>query len=83
EFCHPYWPASDPDAERRGESVARYGGDDPMPAIRVQWQHKSRKDPANLDARGVPVFAPPKYGSERTLVIPPFLAELLERHLES
>ncbi|MBQ1164792.1 integrase, partial [Streptomyces sp. A73] len=21
EFCHPYWPASDPDAERRGESV--------------------------------------------------------------
>ncbi|MBQ1163809.1 integrase, partial [Streptomyces sp. A73] len=62
EFCHPYWPASDPDAERRGERVARYGGDDPMPAIRVQWQHKYRKDPANLDARGVPVFAPPKYG---------------------
>ncbi|MBQ1166090.1 integrase, partial [Streptomyces sp. A73] len=54
-----------------------------MPAIRVQWQHKYRKDPANLDARGVPVFAPPKYGSERTLVIPPVLAELLERHLES
>ncbi|MBQ1163673.1 hypothetical protein KBZ21_37375, partial [Streptomyces sp. A73] len=31
----------------------------------------------------MPVFAPPKYGSERTLVIPPCLAELLERHLES
>lgn len=75
EFCHPFWPASDPDIERCAESMTRYGGSDPMPALRVQWQHQREKGELKL--------FPPKYESDRNLVIPPFLAELLEMLLAS
>lgn len=70
EFCHPYWPASDPDQERRQEAMERYGGPDPIPSLRVQWQHQREHGELKL--------FPPKYESDRNLVIPPFLAELLE-----
>ncbi len=75
EFCHPFWPASDPDMERCEESMTRYGGPSPMPALRVQWQHQREKGELKL--------FPPKYESDRNLVIPPFLAELLEMLLAS
>lgn len=83
EFVGPNWPACDPDRERREESLERYCGKDPLPVMRVQWQHKYVKDPLNPDAPGVPTLALPKYGSERTLVIPPFLAALHEELLAS
>lgn len=79
EYCYPSWPASDPqedpdEADRYAEDRERYGkGGDLMPAIRVERQ-------AQRTARvkkGVEFF-PPKYGSQRTLVIPPFLALMLE-----
>lgn len=70
EFCHPAWPMGDPDEERREESLARYRGEQPMPAIRVQHQHQWKDSVLTL--------LPPKYESYRTLVIPPFLGELLE-----
>lgn len=70
EYCHPYWPASDPDEERRDECVERYAGDSPMPAIRVEQQHQWEY--------GKLALLPPKYESHRNLVIPVFLAELLE-----
>ncbi|MFF1650198.1 tyrosine-type recombinase/integrase [Streptomyces sp. NPDC058240] len=81
EYCYPAWPASDPrtdpdEVERYDEDVERYGkGEGLMPAIRVerQVQHKDGK---------LQFFAP-KYGSYRALVIPPFLAEMLEKLLES
>ncbi|WP_063827491.1 hypothetical protein [Streptomyces qaidamensis] len=81
-YSHPFWPASDPlndpaerdREERHEEDLERYGPD-LMPAIRVQWQHQ-RED-------GVLKPFPPKYESRRTLVIPPFLAELLELLLAS
>jgi len=80
EYCHPLWPASDPrhdpDEEvRYEEDVERYAGDEPMPALRVEWQHQ-RED-------GKLKLFPPKYESRRTLVVPPFLAELLEMLLAS
>ncbi|ELP66069.1 integrase [Streptomyces turgidiscabies] len=79
EYCHPNWPASDPlddpdeeDREdRHAEDLERYGPD-LMPAIRVQWQHQ------RLEGTGKPGLYVPKYESRRTLVVPPFLAELLE-----
>jgi integrase len=79
EYSYPTWPASDlrPDpAEevRYDEDLERYGqGEKLMPAVRVerQVQHKD----------GRLQFFPPKYGSARTLVIPPFLAEMLEKLL--
>ena len=81
EYCYPNWPASDPrpdpeEEERYKEDMERYGkGDDVMPAIRVerQVQHLKREL----------LFLPPKYDSKRTLVIPPFLAEMLENLLAS
>lgn len=76
-YAHPAWPASDPlddpeetdRVERHAEDVERYG---PalMPAVRVQWQHQREGGELRL--------FPPKYESRRSLVIPPFLAELLE-----
>ncbi|MFD7660995.1 integrase [Streptomyces sp. NPDC059788] len=75
EFCHPAWPDADPDAERRVESLGRYAGERRMPVIRVQWQHQREE--------GEPKLFPPKYESYRDLVIPPFLAELLELLLAS
>ncbi|MDH2390134.1 integrase [Streptomyces sp. HNM0663] len=79
EYCHPNWPASDPlddeeeedREERHEEDMDRYGPDE-MPAIRVQWQHQRK------EGVGKPGLYPPKYESRRTLVVPRFLAELLE-----
>lgn len=75
EFCHPAWPASDPDVERRTDALNRYAGGKGMPAVRVQWQHQREG--------GVLKLFPPKYESYRDLVIPRFLAELLELLLAS
>jgi integrase len=80
EYCHPAWPAADPridpDEEvRYEEDMERYAGDHPMPAIRVEWQHQ-RED-------GALKLFPPKYESRRTLVVPAFLAELLEMLLKA
>jgi integrase len=80
EYCPPNWPASDPRHEpaeeaRYEEDMERYAGDDPMPAIRVEWQHQWKDSVLSL--------LPPKYESRRTLVVPPFLAELLEMLLDS
>lgn len=82
DYCHPYWPASDPlddpreedRIERHAEDVERYGPE-LTPAVRVQWQHQRDED-------GLKLF-PPKYESRRTLVLPQFLAELLEMLLAS
>ncbi|MGW3594944.1 tyrosine-type recombinase/integrase [Streptomyces sp. NPDC005167] len=81
EFVGPNWPECDEDKKRREKALKRYCGDDPLPVIRVQWQHKYEKDPEHPDEKGVPVLALPKYGSERSLVIPPFLAALHEELL--
>ncbi|MGY0062749.1 tyrosine-type recombinase/integrase [Streptomyces sp. LZ34] len=67
-FAYPAWPASDPDRERRLESLERYAGVEPMPAVRVQYQHQW--------VEGAKVLTDPKYDSHRTLVLPPFLAEM-------
>ncbi|MEU0589888.1 integrase [Streptomyces ardesiacus] len=81
-YSHPAWPATDPlddpeeadREERHADDLERYGPD-LMPAVRVQWQHQREK--------GVLKLFPPKYESRRTLVVPPFLAELLELLLDS
>lgn len=83
EYVGPNWPESEGDRSRREKALRRYCGDKPMPVMRVQWQHKYHKDPARLEDKGVPVLALPKYGSERTLVIPPFLAALHQELLDS
>ena len=61
-FASPYWPASDPDRDRRKEAERRYAG---MHVLRVQRQ-------LYYGDNG-PTLAGPKYDSYRTLVIPPFL----------
>ncbi|MCI3246509.1 integrase [Streptomyces spinosisporus] len=84
EYCHPNWPASDPvddpreadREERHADDLERYGPS-LMPAIRVQWQHQRE------EGTGPASLYPPKYESRRTLVIPRFLAELLEMLLAS
>lgn len=81
-YTHPAWPSADPlddpeerdREERHAEDVERYGPD-LMPAIRVQWQHQREG--------GALKQFPPKYQSRRSLVIPPFLAELLDLLLKS
>lgn len=78
EFCAPNWPAADPDRDRRAEATARYAG---MPCIRVQWQDEYEKPRGGGKAELE--LGDPKYASRRTLVIPPFLAELLTELLES
>ncbi|MFF1297986.1 MULTISPECIES: integrase [unclassified Streptomyces] len=83
DFMAGNWPASEEDDEIREDATARYCGKDPMDVLRVQWQYKYVKDPEHLDRPGVPALALPKYGSVRTLVIPPFLAELHVKLLES
>lgn len=82
EYCYPNWPASDPredneQLERYADDAERYGGpeDDRMPAIRVERQVQYSESTLT--------FFPPKYESARTLVVPPFLADLLERLLAS
>lgn len=83
EYCYPTWPASDPrddpdedEQERYKEDAIRYGkGDDLMPAIRVEHQVQQLERVLHV--------LDPKYGSKRTLVIPLFLAEMLEKLLAS
>ena len=81
EYCYPNWPQSDPrpdeeEEERYEDDLLRYGrGDGLMPAIRVERQ-------VQFEDR-VLGFYPPKYGSTRTLVIPPFLADMLDKLLAS
>jgi integrase len=82
EYCYPNWPGSDPrpdpsEEPRYEEDTRRYGkGDGLMPAIRVQQQVQQTKGNAVT-------LVPPKYYSYRTLVIPPFLADMLEKLLAS
>lgn len=83
EFVGPNWPECEEDRKLREVSLQRYCGKKPMPVLRVQWQHKYRKDPDRPDEKGVPILAPPKYGGRRTLVIPPFLADLHAQLLAS
>lgn len=65
-YASPNWPATDPDRKRRQEALKRYGTN--LRALRVQHQlYKA-------DRR--PTLAGPKYESDRTVVIPPFLHEM-------
>lgn len=89
EWCYPNWPASDPGwaknprgrtAERKRVQEARKRYSD-MPALRVQWQHQYVRPPEGGKRR--PELVPPKYGSARDLVLPPFLAHLIETLLET
>ncbi|OXS35442.1 hypothetical protein CHR28_10565 [Streptomyces sp. XY006] len=64
-FTSVEWPASDPDRDRRSEAQQRYAG---MHALRVQHQL--------YYVDGKPTLAAPKYQSQRTVVIPPFLHEM-------
>jgi hypothetical protein len=64
-YASPYWPASEPDPDRREEAMERYQA---LHAMRVQYQ--------TYRAEGRPVLAAPKYDSWRTLVMPPFLHEM-------
>jgi integrase len=81
EYCYPNWPGSDPrpderEADRYDEDMERYGnGAELLPAIRVERQVQYED--------GVLGFYPPKYHSYRTLVVPWFLAEMLEKLLAS
>ena len=81
EFCYPRWPGSDlrldeDEAERYDEDLERYGrGGALLPAIRVERQVQYEESELR--------FFPPKYQSYRTLVIPPFLAEMLDKLLAS
>lgn len=64
-FSSACWPAADPDRDRRAEAERRYAG---MHALRVQHQL--------YYVDGEPTLAAPKYQSQRTIVIPPFLHEM-------
>ncbi|MFF8997077.1 integrase [Streptomyces achromogenes] len=83
EFMAGNWPESEEDRKLREYALERYCGKKPMPVMRVAWQYKYVKDPDNPDEKGVPTLALPKYGSVRSLVIPPFLAALHEELLSS
>ncbi|NUL13267.1 integrase [Streptomyces lunaelactis] len=83
EFAGSNWPECDEDKQRREKALKRYCGKDPIDVIRVQWQHKYLRDPERPDDVGVPILALPKYGSERSLVIPLFLAALHRELLAS
>ncbi|MFE0800139.1 integrase [Streptomyces sp. NPDC058812] len=71
-FASPCWPATDPDPAHRREAGKRYHG---MHVLRVEYQSYY------VDSR--PMLAGPKYDSQRTLVIPPFLHEIHEALLSS
>lgn len=81
EYCYPAWPQSDlrldpRESERYDDDLLRYGARDGLlPAIRVERQVQYEN--------GALDFHPPKYDSYRTLVIPPFLSELLAALLAS
>ncbi|MEU9464350.1 hypothetical protein [Streptomyces sp. NPDC048312] len=76
DYCHPNWPASDPDADQRKDGIERYGPVD-LAVLRVQqqFQREFRKGPMKL--------FPPEYDSYRNLVLPAFLAELHSVLLDS
>ncbi|WP_202236957.1 tyrosine-type recombinase/integrase [Actinacidiphila reveromycinica] len=79
EYCYPNWPASDPrldedEEERYADDLERYGLG-LLPAIRVQQQTQYHQRKLHV--------MDPKYDSKRTLVIPPFLAEMLKEQLAS
>lgn len=78
EYCYPAWPASDPredkdERKRYAADLLRYGTGQLLPAIRVERQVQHSKGQLH--------FLPPKYGSKRTLVVPPFVAGMLARLL--
>lgn len=81
DYCYPNWPGSDPrpdenEEDRYADDMLRYGkGDGLMPAIRIQQQVQQEE--------GRLAEVPPKYFSYRTLVVPVFLAEMLEKLLAS
>ncbi|MDR3036177.1 MAG: site-specific integrase, partial [Kitasatospora sp.] len=81
EYGCPSWPGSDPrpdkeERDRYDEDVERYGaGEKLLPAIRVERQVQYED--------GELGFYPPKYHSYRTLVVPPFLADMHVKLLES
>ncbi|MGF2209031.1 integrase [Streptomyces albidoflavus] len=80
DYCYPAWPDTDPrvdpdEEERYADDALRYGTGERMPAIRVERQIQY--------LNGEATFLPPKYHSYRTLVIPPFLAEMLVELLAS
>lgn len=82
EYCSPTWPASDPrpdlehEEDRYKADMLRYGtADDRMPALRVQHQH--------MYVQGAQTLAMPKFGSRRTLVLPPFLTQMHQTLLAS
>lgn len=76
EFFGGNWPESEENKKLREAALERYCGKKPVDVMRVAWQYKYVKDPDNPDEKGVPTLALPKYGSVRSLVIPPFLAAL-------
>jgi hypothetical protein len=65
-YASPFWPASEPDGERREEAQQRYGS--ALHALRIERQLYRADRQA--------VLAGPKYESHRTLVVPPFLHEM-------
>ncbi|MFF9310004.1 integrase [Streptomyces sp. NPDC014748] len=71
-YASPYWPASEPDRERREEAEERYKD---MHVLRVQYQ--------SYYVDGRQVLAAPKYDSYRSLVVPLFLHEMHEALLAS
>jgi len=81
EYCYPNWPKADlrldqDETDRYDDDLLRYGSAEGLlPAIRVERQVQY--------ANGVLDFYPPKYDSFRTLVVPPFLADLLSALLAS
>ncbi|MER6098421.1 phage integrase SAM-like domain-containing protein [Streptomyces sp. NPDC001728] len=81
EYCFPNWPKTDlrldeTEVDRYDDDLLRYGlGEELLPAVRVERQVQYEE--------GVLDFYPPKYDSFRTLVVPTFLAALLEALLAS
>ncbi|WP_158710500.1 phage integrase SAM-like domain-containing protein [Streptomyces flavochromogenes] len=81
EYCYPHWPKTDlrqdeSEVDRYADDLLRYGADgELLPAIRVERQVQYEN--------GILSLHPPKYDSFRTLVVPPFLAGLLEALLAS
>lgn len=71
-YSAPSWPATEPDHRKRVDAMERYGT---VPATRVEYQHQWVDGQMKLTA--------PKYESHRTLVLPPFLAELHQEQASS
>lgn len=68
EFASPHWPEADPEPDRREEALERYCGNNPLHALRVQYQHQW--------VGGKKALVEPKYDSHRTIVLPPFLHDM-------